>query len=217
MPPGESNMADQKTEQELAAEKEAADKAAADKATAEGGDDKAGLRAALAKQAADYQKQIADLSKKVNAVEAKDLAAKEADMLAKNEHEKIIAERDKTIAEMRENSAAASRALLESSAREKLRDLGMERALSLAGAVAGLPADATTETLDAWAAQMKVNNEGEFTATVTPVGQSSVGDPHVGSLSASVAQLKADLKDPAKAADAMKTLSEIAESGKSIE
>ena len=183
------------TEQELAAEKAAADKAAADKAAAEGGDDKAGLRAALAKQAADYQKQIADLSKKVNAVEAKDLAAKEADMLAKNEHEKIIAERDKTIAEMKANSMAATRALLESEARGKLRDLGMERALSLAGAVAGLPADATTETLDAWAAQMKVNNESAFTSPVKPVSQASVGDPKVdGGGGDLAARLKSDDK-----------------------
>ena len=138
-------------------------------------------------------------------------------MLAKNEHEKIIADRDKTIAEMKANSAAATRALLESEARGKLRDLGMERALSLAGAVAGLPADATAETLDAWAAQMKVANEGEFTAPVTPVGQASLpGGPSTGSTSTSVAQLKADLKDPAKAADAMKALSDIAESGGSI-
>ncbi len=141
------------------------------------GEDKTGLRAALAKQAEDKNAEIAKLTKQINDNAAASLKSKEDKLKADNKLQELLDARDATIRDMTEKSTAAARALLEGAAREKLRDLGMTRALSLAGAVAGLPADATAETLEAWAAQMKVGNEAEFTEPVTKVAQSSVGAP----------------------------------------
>lgn len=197
-------MADPTAEEKAAAEaatKEAADKAAAEKAAAaSGGDDKAGLRAALAKQAGEKDAEIAKLTRQVNDNAAASLKSKEDKLKADNKLQELLDARDKTISEMTDKSTVAARALLESSAREKLRGLGMERPLSLAGAVAGLPADATAETLDAWAAQMKVANEGEFVKGVKPLNMGGVGDPSVDAGSANWKDVETQMKsdDPEK-------------------
>lgn len=166
------------TEAEIQTGKDAAEAAAkteADaKAAAGGGDDKEGLRKALAKQAGEKDAEIAALQKKLAANDASALKVREDKLKEDNKLQELLDTRDKTIREMTDKSTAASRALLESTAREKLRDLGMLRTLSLAGAVAGLPADATAESLDAWTAQIKVGNEDEFKTPVKPIGQSSL-------------------------------------------
>lgn len=183
-------------EKTAAAEKEAADKAAADKAAAASGgeDDKVGLRAALAKQAGEKDAEIAKLNKQVNDNAAASLKAKEDKLKADNKLQELLDTRDKTISDMTDESTAALRSLLESSAREKLRDLGMERPLSLAGAVAGLPADATAETLDAWVAQMKVANEGEFVKGVKALNMGGVGDPAINAGSANWKDVEAQMQ-----------------------
>lgn len=204
--PGEINMADPKTEEKAAAEaatKEAADKAAAEKAASSDGEDKTGLRAALAKQAGEKDAAYAALEKKLHARDAADLKAKEDKLKADGELQELLDARELTIKEMTDKSTAAVRSLLESSAREKLRDLGMARPLSLAGAVAGLPADATAETLDAWAAQMKVANESEFVKGVKPLNMGGAGDPKADATDGSLEErLKSDDKEVRAAANA---------------
>ncbi len=132
---------------------------------------------ALTKQAADFNAQIAKLTKQVNSHDAEKVKAKEAKMVEDGKLNDLIAERDKTIAEMKAAAATSSRSLLESSAREQLRNLGMSDALYLQGAIAGLPMDATSDSLEEWAKLMKADNESAFTAPVKVVAQSSVGPP----------------------------------------
>ena len=208
MPPGESNMADQKTPEEIKAEQDAADaaaKAAAD--TDKGGDDPNSLRRALAKQAAEKDAENAKLSKQLAAVESDKLKAKEQKMIEDGELKELIAAREKTIADLTVSAATSARSLLESSAREQLRNLGMSDPLYLTGALAGLPKDATAESITEWAKLIKADNATAFTAPFTPVGQASLpGGPATNAGGSNVNQLKADLQDPAKAASAAKEL-----------
>lgn len=159
------------------------------------GTDPEKLRAALAKQAEEFRANEAKLQKQLQAYESEKLKSKEAKMIEEGQLKELIAERDKKIQEMSEQTAAASRALLEAAAREKLRDLGMIRPLALAGAVAGLPADATAESLETWVAKVHLDNAPEFTAPATPVLQPSAGDP---STSAAGADLESRLKSDDK-------------------
>ena len=190
-------MADQKTEAEIAAEKDATDAAAAKAkadADASGGDDKDGLRRALAKQATEKDAENAKLAKQIAAFEKEKLTAKEAKMIEDGKLNDLIAERDKTIAEMTATAATSTRSLLESSARDHLRNLGMSDALYLQGALAGLPADATTESVEEWAKLMKADNATAFTAPVVTLGQSSVGPPATDAGSANWKDIEAQTK-----------------------
>ncbi len=158
-------------------------------------DDKAGLRAALAKQAVEKDAEKAALQKKLNAYEAKDLATKEAKMIEDGKQSDLITDLRKQIADKDAVMVMDKRALLVASAGSKLRDLGMTHAKIIRGTLADLPEDATAETLDAWAAEMKGKNPGDFTAPATPVGQASLpGGPAVnGSDTASLeARLQSD-------------------------
>ncbi len=121
---------------------------------------------ALTKQAADFSAQIAKLTKQVNSHDAEKVKSKEAKMVEDGKLNDLIAERDKTIADMQATATASSRSILEASAREQLRNLGMSDPLYLQGAIAGLPQDATSESIDTWAKTMKVDNESAFTAPV---------------------------------------------------
>ncbi len=189
----------QKTEAEIKAETDAAAKATADKAAADkaagdaGGNDRPSLERALSIQAEKKNAEIDALTKKLNAQAAADIKTKEDKLKADNKLQELLDTRDAKIKEMMDKSTAASRALLEAAAKEKLRDFGMQRALSLAGAVAGLPADATAESLDAWVAQVKVGNEAEFTAPLNPVKIPGTPDPAVNETGADLeSRLKSD-------------------------
>ena len=198
-------MADQKTPEEIKAEQDAADaaaKAAAD--TDKGGDDPNSLRRALAKQAAEKDAENAKLSKQLAAVESDKLKAKEQKMIEDGELKELIAAREKTIADLTVAAATSARSLLESSAREQLRNLGMSDPLYLTGALAGLPQDATAESVTEWAKLIKADNAAAFTAPVTPVGQASLpGGP---ATDAGGGDLKARLvdTDPKVRAEAFK-------------
>ena len=187
-----------KTEVALQVEKDAADAAAKAKADAEaaagGGDDKDGLRRALTQQATEKDAEIAKLMKQVNANEAEKTKTKEAKMKADGDLQKLLDEKEKTISEMKATAETSVRSLLESSAREQLRNLGMDDALYLRGALAGLPADATEETIEAWAKTMKIDNPPAFTAPVVKLGQSSVGPPATDAGSANWKDIEAQTK-----------------------
>jgi len=146
---------------------------------------------ALSKQAADFNAQIARLTKQVNSNDADKLKAKEDKLKADGELQKLIDVRDEKIAEMESNAGKAARSLLESSAREQLRNLGMNDALYLQGALAGLPTDATAESVETWAKTMKVDNEAAFTAPATPVKIPGTPDPAVNGGSADWKQVEA--------------------------
>jgi len=173
---------------------------------------------ALKKQAEDFRAENAKLAKQLAAVESDKLKAKEAKMLEDGKLQELIASREAKIVELESNAAQSARSLLESSAREQLRNLGMSDPLYLQGALAGLPKDATAESVEQWAKLLKADNATAFTAVVTPVGQASLpGGPATNAGSTNTSQLKADLKDPAKAADAAKELEARVLRGESID
>ena len=197
-------MADQKTEPESKPE------ATPESKPAETGERKV-PESALTKQATDFRAENEatrleneKMRKQLAAVDSEKLKAKEAKMLENGEYQKLLDEQKKENAELKTQAAHKDRALIKASARAKLSDLGMKRPLTLDGAIVGLPADATMETLDTWVAQMKVNNEAEFTSPVTPVGQASLpGGP---ATDAGGGDLKARLvdTDPKVRAEAFK-------------
>jgi len=141
------------------------------------GTDPDSLRRALAKQAEEFRANEAKLQKQLQAHESEKLKAKEAKMLEDGKLQELIADRDKRIADMEARAQAADRKLLESTARDQLRNLGMNDALYLQGALAGLPTDASAETIDAWAKTLKVDNPTAFTAPATPIKAADPGDP----------------------------------------
>ena len=201
----------QKTEEEIKAETEAAEKA-----KVEPPQERKVPESALTKQALDYKAKIEKLEKKLNSIDTEKSKAEEADLLKKNEHLKVIAAKEATIKQMEADIAAKDRKMVEASAREQLRNLGMNDALYLQGALAGLPADATAETIGTWSEALKASNPTAFTAPATPIKAADPGDPSVSHNNASIAQLKADLNDPAKAKAASAELERRVMSGESI-
>jgi len=185
----------QKTEEEIKAEAEAeaAAKAAAEAEPA-GGKDPESLRRALAKQAEEFRANEAKLQKQLASYESEKLKAKEAKMKEDGKLQELLAEKEKAISDMAATAAAVDRRLLEASAREQLRVLGMTDTLYLTGAIAGLPADATAESVPEWAKLIKADNEAAFVAPATPVRQASLpGGPAINAID--TASLEARLKD----------------------
>jgi len=197
-------MADQKTEPESKPE------ATPESKPAETGERKV-PESALTKQAEDFRAENAatrleneKMRKQLAAVESDKLKAKELKMVEDGELKELIAAREKTIADLTVAAATSARSLLESSAREQLRNLGMSDPLYLTGALAGLPQDATAESVTEWAKLIKADNAAAFTAPVTPVGQASLpGGP---ATDAGGGDLKARLvdTDPKVRAEAFK-------------
>lgn len=189
-------------EKAAAAEKEAADKAAADKAAASGdGEDKTGLRAALAKQAGEKDAAYAALEKKLHARDAADLAAKEKKLKDDGETQKLLelrvadlADRDDTIKELK-------RSQLSNKAWKALQGLGMADTDKLElYSTAKLPQDATAESIEEWAKLLKADSPDKFTAPVVKVGQASVGELAIDAGSANWKDVEAQMEsdDPEK-------------------
>lgn len=193
-------MTDQKTEAEIAAEKEAADKAAADKAAADAaasGGERRVPESALKIQAADFQKQIAERDKKIAARDAADLKAKEDKLLADGETKKLLELREKDNAEKDKVIADLKRSQLSDKAWKVLHGLGMidPDRLELYS-TSKLPQDATEESIEEWAKLLKADSPEKFTAPVKPVGQSSVGSPAIGATDGSLkSRLESDDKE----------------------
>lgn len=186
---------DKPTEQTDAQTTETEPKETEPKETAAASTERKVPESALTKQAVDFNAQIAKMQKQINAHESEKVKAKEAKMKADGDLQKLLDDRDSTIKQMQDDAKSSARSLLESSAREQLRNLGMSDPLYLQGAIAGLPADATSDTVPEWAKIMKADNEAAFTAPATPVGQASLpGGPAVnGSDTASLeARLQSD-------------------------
>jgi hypothetical protein len=154
-------------------EPEAKTEAAPEPKPAESGERKV-PESALTKQAEDFRAENAKLAKQLAAVESEKLKAKEQKMVEDGKLKELIEAREKTIADLTASAATSARSLLESSAREQLRSLGMSDPLYLQGALAGLPADATKESVTEWAKLIKADNATAFTAPVTVVGQASL-------------------------------------------
>jgi len=173
-------MADPKTTEEKPTE-----------AAPEAPDERKVPESALKKQASDFnaereamRKENAELMAFRQKFESDQKKAEDARMLANNEHSKIIEEREIQISELQGNIQNLERSHVANAARDALRDLGMSDALRLTGALAGLPSDATTESVTEWATAIKAANAAAFEALANPTPQQRAGTPSAGGGSA---------------------------------
>lgn len=161
---------------------------------------------ALQKQAADYKAQLDELQKFKAEYEAGQRKAEEEEMKKREEFDKLLSKKDGELEELRRSLSERDRRIVEGMAKDKLRAMGLQDDLRIRGALVDLPADATADTVEQWATEFKSANPGAFETGPTPVRQPSAGSPDSGSTTASVAQLKADLADPSKAAKAAREI-----------
>ncbi len=189
----------QKTEAEIKAETDAAAKATADKAAADkaagdaGGNDRPSLERALSIQAEKKNAEIDALTKKLAARDAADLKAREGKMIEEGKTKELLAEKEKALAAALAEAETKDRKLLETNARDLLLDLGMNDSVYRIYHSERLPADATAESIKAWANTMKVDDPKAFTGPANPVKIPSTPDPAIDETGADLeSRLKSD-------------------------
>lgn len=124
--------------------------------------------------------ELNELRSSKTAAEESARQAAEDEALKKGEHEKVIEDLRKQLVDRDSAVKSAEMKAFHSVAESKLLGAGMSSKLSRSGAVAGIPADTTTDTLDAWISDLKKSNPREFEPVKEPIKQPGAGEPGAG-------------------------------------
>jgi len=138
----------------------------------------------------------------------------EADALAleQGKFKELAAAKDTELAGHLDTIKKLERSTVQAAAKDQLRALGMNDALSLKGALVDLPGDSTAETVTAWAADLAKASPGYFKAPANPTAQPTAGAPHSGESpgrSVKDALHSPIAKDPQKWGEAVKQAREL--------